>query len=40
MLIAATLCAAGAVVNGVGIQNPSARKREELSAASEATTAG
>jgi len=37
MLIAASLCAAGAVVNGLGIQNPSARKREELSPASEAT---
>jgi EmrB/QacA subfamily drug resistance transporter len=40
MLIAAALCGAGAVVNGVGIQNPSTRAAAEASRAREATTPG
>jgi hypothetical protein len=40
MLIAAALCAAGSVVNGLGIQNPSARASEERSQAPEAVTSG
>jgi EmrB/QacA subfamily drug resistance transporter len=37
MLIAAALCAVGAAVNGVWIQNPGARRTEEQSQAREAT---
>jgi EmrB/QacA subfamily drug resistance transporter len=40
MLIAAALCAAGAVVNGLGIQNPSARASEDRSQAPQAVTSG
>ena len=40
MLIAAALCAAGAVVNGVGIRNPSTRASTEESRVGEATTLG
>ena len=37
VLIAAALCAVGAAVNGVWIQNPGARRTEEQSQAREAT---
>ena len=40
MLIAAALCAAGAVVNGVGIRNPSRKASTEESRFGEATTSG